>query len=188
MRKVIVSEFIALDGVVEDPHLWTLPYWNDDMAQYKNSELMGDVDTLLLGRVTYEGFAAAWPERSGDDYSDKMNSMPKYVVSTTLDNDSATWNNSTVISENVVEEIQKLRQQPGGDILIFGSADLVNSLLAHGLIDELHLQLYPIVLGSGKRLFQDGLGTSKLELVDSKTTETGVNILTYRRASEEASE
>jgi len=176
MRKIIVSEFMTLDGVIENP-MWSMKYWNDQIADFKASE-MAAVDSLLLGRVTYEGFAAAWPQRQGQDaYADKMNSMPKYVVTTTLAEGS--WTNSRLIRENVVEEIHRLKGQPGDDILIFGSGALINSLVPHGLIDEYRLLVYPLVLGSGQRLFSDGTNT-RLRLVDATPFDSGAVAMIYR--------
>ena len=189
MRKIIVSEFISLDGVIEDPggaekskHSgWTFPYWTDDIGKFKAEELFA-CDAQLLGRVTYEGFAAAWPTMEGTgEFGEKMNGMPKYVVSKTLN--KLEWNNSHLIKDNLVAEITKLKQQPGGDILIAGSARLINSLVPQQLVDEYRLLVYPIVLGSGKRLFQDD-NTVKLNLVESKSFSTGVMALTYRLAQD----
>ena len=196
MRRVIVSEFMSVDGVIEAPHEWHFPFWHDDMGKYKFDELFAS-DALLLGRVTYEGFAAAWPERSEGDheadtpldderaFADRMNTMPKYIVSSSLK--SADWQNSTIISENVPAEIAKLKQGAGGDLLIAGSADFVNSLLPHGLIDEYRLMIHPVVVGAGKRLFRDGLDTVALTLVDTVTFPTGVIVLTYHPADTAAS-
>jgi dihydrofolate reductase len=193
MRKVVVSEFLTLDGVMQDPGGvgeiesggWNIPYMNEEFGQYKFNELAAS-DALLLGRVTYEGFAAAWPEESHveteGEFAVMMNSYPKYVVSTTLD--KAQWNNSHLIKTNVKEEISKLKQQPGKDILIFGSGNLVQSLMDYGLIDEYHLQIHPVILGHGKRLFQEG-NNVKLSLVDSKVTGPGIVILTYQPATSE---
>ena len=184
MRKIVVSEFVSVDGVMEDPGGaegyehggWTFPYWNDELAAFKSEELFAS-DALLLGRVTYQGFAAAWPERTDDGgFADRMNSNRKYVVSSTLE--KAEWNNSTVIS---LAEVASARQEPGQDILVNGSATLVQGLLREQLVDELRLAIYPLVLGSGKRLFADGTYT-QLELVRHQTTSTGVNLLVYRRA------
>src|SRR5215203_2951044 len=166
MRKVVVSEFLALDGVMEAPNEWSFPYWSDEIGTFKNDELFAS-DALLLGRVTYEGFAAAWPSRSDREgvpgtepspFADRINSMPKYVVSTTLKN--ADWENSTIISENVVDEISRLKQQDGMNILVAGSADLVDTLLQNNLVDELQLLVYPIVPGKGKHLFRDDSKTN----------------------------
>ncbi len=187
MRKVVVTEFMSLDGIIEDPGGaegfahggWTIPYWNDEVAKVKQDELFAS-DALLLGRVTYEGFAAAWPSRTDEDgFADRMNSLPKYVVSTTLN--EATWNNSRLIKANVAEEVARLKQQPGQDILIYGSGTLVRTLMEHDLVDGYRIQVYPVVLGSGKRLFTDGI-TSNLRLVDSQPTSAGVVALTYRTA------
>lgn len=180
-RRVILSEFLTLDGVIEAPEEWSFPYWDDEIAAFKNDELFS-VGALLLGRVTYEGFAAAWPSRSGDDYADRINSMPKYVVSTTLE--EAEWNNTTIISDNVVEEIADLKQQPGDDLLVFGSGDLSQTLIRHGLVDGYQLLLYPVVLGRGRRLFTAD-NDVELELVESKPYGSGVVLLTYRPASDD---
>lgn len=187
MRKIIVTEFISLDGVIEDPGGsekskhggWTFPYWSDDISAYKGAELFA-CDAQLLGRVTYQGFAAAWPTMEGTgEFGEKMNGMPKYVASKTLK--QLDWNNSHLLTGDVVAAVAQLKQQPGGDILVAGSAALINALLPHNLIDEFHLLVYPIVLGSGKRLFQAD-HTTKLALVDSKTFSTGVVAHTYRAA------
>jgi dihydrofolate reductase len=188
MRKLIVTEFISLDGVIEDPGGaegfvhggWTIPYWDDAIGKFKSDELFA-ADALLLGRVTYEGFAAAWPEREGTDvFAERMNGIAKYVVSATLDN--AAWKNSTVINGNVAEAVANLKQQPGQDILVAGSATLIDTLRQHGLVDEYRLVVYPVVLGTGKRLFRGGGDTTALELVKSATTGTGAMLLTYRVA------
>jgi dihydrofolate reductase len=177
MRKVIVSEFITLDGVVEAPNQWSFPYWNDEIAQFKRGELFA-VDALLLGRTTYEGFAAAWPGRTDEaGYADRINGMPKHVVSTTLQ--QAEWNNSHVIGGNVAQEVARLKQEPGQDILVFGSGTLAEALLRDGLVDQYNLLVYPIVLGSGQRLFGAG-GNTALKLVDSKTYGSGVVLLIYQ--------
>ncbi len=193
MRKIVVSEFVTLDGVIQDPGGvgeierggWNIPYVNDEFAKYKFDELSAS-DALLLGRVTYQGFAAAWPDASHTetegDYATMMNSCPKYVVSTTLD--KAAWNNSHLIKANVVEEVSKLKQQPGKDILVFGSGELVQMLMQHGLVDEYHLQVHPVVLGSGKRLFGEG-STMPLKLVETKPFSSGVVALTYQPAQRE---
>ena len=170
MRKVVVAEFLSLDGVMDEP-AWTVPYWNDEIAKFKYDELFAS-DAHLLGRVTYQGFAAAWPSRTDEQgFADRMNSLPKYVVSTTLE--KVEWNNSHLIKKNVVEEISRLKQQPGQDILVAGSATLVNTLVEHDLVDEYHLLIYPVVLGKGKRLFKDGSKTS-LKLVETKSFSSGV--------------
>jgi dihydrofolate reductase len=173
MRNIVVTEFLSLDGVMEEP-AWTAPYWNDDVAQFKSEESYAS-DALLLGRVTYEGFAVAWPE-SEDEGADQMNNIRKYVVSTTLD--KAEWNNSHIIKGNVVEEISKLRQQKGKDILVYGSATLVQTLMQHDLVDRYRLLVYPVVVGKGRPLFKDGT-TATLKLVEARSVGSGVVALVY---------
>jgi dihydrofolate reductase len=182
MRKVIASELVSLDGVMEAPETWHLTYFNDEMGEAIGAA-MAEADAFLFGRVTYEEFAAFWPSQSGDDqeFADYMNNTPKYVVSTTLE-EPLEWNNSTLINGDVAQEITRLKQQPGKDISISGSGTLVRSLLRDGLLDELRLMVHPIVLGSGKRLFGDEGDQNALELVDSKTFSTGVLYLTYQPA------
>jgi len=188
MRKIVVSEFVSLDGVIEDPggseksrHAgWTIPYWGDDIGKFKYDELVAS-DAQLLGRVTYEGFAAAWPSQQDEaGFADRMNTMPKYVVSTTLKR--AEWNNSHILRQNLADEVSRLKAQPGQDILVAGSATLVQALIKHNLVDEYHLLVYPVVLGSGKRLFQAETAT-KLKLVDSKRFSSGVVALIYQPAT-----
>jgi dihydrofolate reductase len=177
MRKVVVSEFVSLDGVMENP-AWTMPFRSTEGEQYKFAELKA-ADSLLLGRVTYDGFAAAWPgmaEQTGE-YGAMMNGYPKYVVSTTLQ--QAEWNNSTVINGDLAAEIARLKEQPGRDILVFGSGRLANALIELGLVDQYNLLVFPVVLGSGQRLFTDGI-TTKLKLVETKTFSSGVVALTYQ--------
>ena len=185
MRKVIVSEYVTLDGVMEDPGGaegfkhggWSFGFGGEDQQQYKFEELFA-CDALLLGRRTYEGFAAAWPNMPGTgEYGERMNSLPKYVVSTTLS--EVTWN-ASLIKENIAEEISKLKQQPGQDILIFGSGELVNTLMQQDLIDEYRPMIFPVVVGSGKRLFREGSEKKVLKLVESKTFSSGVVVLTYQ--------
>jgi dihydrofolate reductase len=184
MRKVIASEIVSLDGVVESPENWHLPYFNDQMGEAIGAA-MAQADAMLLGRVTYEAFAAFWPfqEPSDEDQenTDYMNNTPKFVVSKTLE-EPLEWNNSTLIKGDVAEEISKLKQQPGKDISITGSPTLVRSLLQDDLLDELRLMVHPIIVGSGKRLFEDGSDQKALQLVDSKTFSTGVLYLTYQPA------
>jgi dihydrofolate reductase len=187
VRKVVVSEFVSLDGVIEDPS-WTFQFGSEEQEKFKFDELAAS-DALLLGRVTYEGFAAAWPNMMEQyegprraelqEYTDMMNSYPKYVVSTTLE-EPLEWNNSTLIREKVAEEVSELKQKPGKDILVFASADLVSALMEHGLVDEYRLMVFPVVLGSGKRLFGGGTDTTALELVSTETFGSGVVVLTYR--------
>lgn len=173
MRKIVVTEFMSLDGVIENPG-WTFPYWNDEIAAFKGAETSAS-DALLLGRVTYQGFAAAWPQ-SQDEGAEYFNNVRKYVVSTTLD--SAEWNNSVLIKDNVAAEITQIKQQEGQDIAVHGSAKLALWLMQQGLVDRLHLLVYPVVLGQGQRLFPEGIpGT--LKLAESKTFSSGVVALVY---------
>ncbi len=180
MRKVVVSEFMSVDGVMEAPYEWQPAFWHDDIGAYKNEELFAS-DALLLGRVTYEGFASAWPTMEGTgEFGERMNSMAKYVVSTTLE--QGDWTNSTIIRRDVANEIARLKQLPGENILIGGSADLVRSLMRDDLIDEYRLMIHPVVVGKGKRLFADASDLTSLRLVASRTFPTGVIVLTYHRA------
>ncbi|MDQ3443893.1 MAG: dihydrofolate reductase family protein [Chloroflexota bacterium] len=177
MRKVAITEFISLDGVIEAPHEWHFPFFGDDAGKYKLDEVFA-TDALLLGRVTYEGFAAAWPSMTDEQgFADRFNSMPKYVVSTTLEN--AEWNNSHIIRGNLAGELGKLKQESGQDIVIHGSGKLANSLMAEGLIDEYRLMVHPVVVGKGQRLFESGTTLAALDLVDSRPLGNGVILLTY---------
>ena len=175
--KIVVTQFMTLDGVVGEPQEWSFPYWTEETGKFKLEELRA-ADVQLLGRITYEGFASAWPTMEKDEagFADKMNGMPKYVVSTTLK--KAEWNNSTTIKSNVVEEVSTLKNQSGGDILVAGSMTLLRTLMEHDLVDEYRLLTYPIVLGKGKRLFTDGMVTS-LKLTESKPVGSGVVLLRY---------
>lgn len=195
MGKVVVSEFVSLDGVMEDPGGaeefehggWVFQFDRGaEGDKFKLDEVM-EADALLLGRVTYEGFAEAWPSRTDEaGFADKMNNMPKFVVSTTLD--QAEWNNSTLIKDNVADEVSRLKEHPGGNLLIAGSRQLVHTLMQHDLVDEYRLMVFPIVLGSGKRLFPEGTDTTRLRLLDSKSVGSGVLVLTYERAQQEGEE
>jgi dihydrofolate reductase len=182
MRRIVWSEYVSLDGVVDEPGEWSIPYFSDDLAKYKYDELFGS-DALLLGRVTYEGFAAAWPtmEDIEGDFAVRMNTLPKYVASTTLE--QAEWNNSTIIRENVPEEVARLKDDAGQDILIGGSGALAQSLLQHDLIDEVRMLVHPIAVGTGKRLFEGTGEPIALKLVDTKSFDSGVVALTYHRAA-----
>jgi dihydrofolate reductase len=191
MARIVVTEFVSLDGVMEDPGGaegfkyggWTFEIERGEEGdKFKLDEAL-DADALLLGRVTFEGFAAAWPSREGE-FADKFNNMPKYVVSSTLEEPE--WNNSTVLKGDVVGEVSKLRQGPDGDIVVHGSAQLVQTLVAHDLVDELRLMVFPVVLGTGKRLFGDTSDKKPLRLADSKTVGDGIAILIYEPAGEEA--
>ena len=185
MRKVVASALVSLDGVMEAPEKWHFPYFNDEMGEAIGAAMV-EADAMMFGRKTYEEFAAFWPSQSSDDqeFADYMNNTPKFVVSTTLE-EPLEWNNSTLIDGDVAEEITKLKQQPGKDISISGSGILVRSLLQDDLLDELRLMVHPVVVGSGKRLFEEGSDQKALELVDSKTFSTGVLYLTYQPAGTE---
>ena len=182
MRKVIASEFVSLDGVMESPDQWHFPYFNDEMGEAIGAA-MAQADAMLMGRVLYEEWAAYWPQQDPEEnpIAATMNGRQKYVVSTTLE-EPLEWSNSTLIKENIAEEIEKLKKGPGKDIVISGSGTLVRSLLRYGLLDELKLMVHPILVGGGKRLFDEEAETKPLELVDSKTFSTGVLYLTYRPA------
>jgi dihydrofolate reductase len=187
MRRIVVTEFVSLDGVIDDPGGaegtehggWTFQFNDPEGMKYKLDEVL-DHDALLLGRVTYEGFAAAWPGMTDDvGFAERMNAMPKYVVSQTLG--QADWNNSTVISGDLAAEVGALKAQPGGDLLVAGSATLAQALAGHDLVDEYRLMVFPIVLGDGKRLFGPAAAGQTLKLVDSRQLGSGTVILTYHR-------
>ncbi|MGZ5340174.1 MAG: dihydrofolate reductase family protein [Solirubrobacterales bacterium] len=188
MGRVVVTEFVSLDGVIEDPGGsedfehggWSFKFERGDEGdKFKLDEAL-ESDALLLGRVTFEGFAEAWPSREGE-FADKFNEMPKYVVSTTLDEPE--WNNSTVIKDDVAAEVAKLKGQHDGDIVVHGSGQLVQTLMQEGLVDEYRLMVFPIVLGSGKRLFGEASDAKTLKLVDSKRVgPDGIVVQTYRPA------
>ncbi len=188
MRRIVVSEFVSLDGVIEDPGGaegsaiggWTFKFDDPVGMKYKLDEV-NEHDAMLLGRVTYQGFAAAWPGRTDEvGFADKMNSMPKYVVSRTLG--SADWNNSTILTGDLATEVTALREQDGGDILVAGSATLVRALAASDLIDEYRLMIFPIILGQGKQLLEGLRDAPILKCVDAKRLDSGTVILTYHRA------
>jgi dihydrofolate reductase len=189
MGRIVVTEFVSLDGVFEDPGGsekyehggWTFEYdRGDDGNKFKLDELM-DADVQLLGRVTYEGFAAAWPSREGP-FADKLNNDPKYVVSNTLTNPQ--WRNTTVISDDVVGGLKKLKDDAEGTILVAGSGTLVRTLLENDLVDELRLMVFPTILGRGKRLFPDGIDRLKLKLTEIRTVgPDGVQVQVYERAT-----
>ncbi len=188
MQKLIVTEFVSLDGVMEAPggepgyrHSgWTMDFpMEGAQLRFKLDEVLA-ADALLLGRVTYEGFAAAWPERTGE-FADKMNRMPKHIVSSTLR--ELTWESSTLLGGDVPSAVTALKSGEGGDILVAGSRTLVHALVAHGLVDEFRLMVYPVILGSGRRLFPDDLESkTTLSLVDTSVFENGVSVSTYRPA------
>jgi dihydrofolate reductase len=182
MAKLIVSEFVTLDGVMEapggeegHPHTgWVFDFVSPEQEQYKLDEVM-EADSLLLGRVTYEGFAGAWPQRGGP-FADKMNNMPKYVVSTTLEDPD--WNNTSVMRD--VKDVSGLKEGDGGPIVVAGSRTLVHGLMEHDLVDEFRLMIFPVVLGSGARLFPDAPDKTPLELVDTQVFNSGVVVQSYR--------
>ena len=187
MGRIVVTEFVSLDGVMEDPggaENFKYGGWTFEIErgaegnQFKLDETKAS-EALLLGRVTYEGFAAAWPSRTGE-FADKFNTMPKYVVSSTLA--SPKWTNSTVLKGDIPAQVDKLKREIGGDIVVHGSARLVQALLEHNLVDELRLMVFPVVLGSGKRLFDGTSDKKRLKLVESRVVGDGVAILTYVRA------
>lgn len=189
MGRIVVTEFVSLDGVVEDPggaEDFKYGGWSFEFDRGPEGEAFKLDETrasaaLLLGRVTYEGFAAAWPEREGE-FADRFNSMPKYVVSSTLKQPE--WTNSTVVKgDDLVETVSKLRLEADGDVVVHGSAQLTQALLEHDLIDELRLMVHPVILGTGKRLFGDPGEKKPLRLVDSKVVGDGIVILTYTRAA-----
>ena len=190
MRKIIVSEFLKLDGVMEDPGGaegtryggWTFQFSSPEQEQYKFEELF-QADALLLGRRTYQGFAATWPTMPGTGaFGEHMNSMPKYVVSTTLSD--MIWN-ASLLQGDLTEALSRLKQEEGQDILVAGSAQLVHTLHGRNLIDEYRLMVFPVVLGSGKRLFPEGGEKKTLKLVESKPFASGVMVLTYRPVEEQ---
>ena len=178
MCKVVAAEYLTLDGVMENP-AWTGPYFNQELGEFQQ-ELLFSSDALLLGRVTYEGFAAAWPGMKDEDgFADRMNALPKYVASRTL---KATDWNAEIIQGDVAAEVARLKREPGQNLLIYGSAQLVEYLRQHQLIDRYRLMIFPTVLGSGKRLFTNESSTD-MKLVSSHTTSTGVLVLTYERVN-----
>jgi dihydrofolate reductase len=186
MGRVVAVEYVSLDGVVEDPgptgdfahRGWTMPYWSDELGELQ-SELLFASDALLLGRTTYEEFAAAWPERSGDPFTDRINEMPKYVASATL-SEPLEWN-ATLLQGDVAEAVVALKRDQS--LLLYGSPTFVDTLIRHGLIDLYRLVVYPLLLGSGQRLFAEPGTTATLAPVDIRQTDTGVIVLTYSSAS-----
>jgi dihydrofolate reductase len=195
--KVVVYEFMSLDGVVQAPGGpeedtdggfahggWSHPYFDVDVMGPIIDNGMKTAGALLFGRRTWQGMAAAWPGRAGDPYADRMNAIKKYVVSKTLTDDDLTWNNTELLpGDRALEEVGALRAQEGGDVITWGSASLVRSLLAEGLVDELTLMIEPILLGGGKRIFPDDGASRPMQLVEAVTTGTGVQVCTYRAAA-----
>ena len=175
--RLVATEYLSLDGVFEEPGKWSFPFFDEEAGQFKWNELQAS-DALLLGRNTYEGFAAAWPTMPGTgEFGEKMNSMPKYVVSSTLD--KVEWAGSKLITGNVFDEVRKLKKAPGQDLLLSGSAQLFNALAQENLIDLYRFMLHPIILGKGKRLFADGVDRRVLTFTESKAFAAGIVILEY---------
>jgi dihydrofolate reductase len=191
MGNIIVAEFITLDGIIEAPggedslgesSGWSMPFFSEETAKAKADDLFGS-DALLMGRRTYQIHAASWPSvRDEEGFADRMNNLPKYVVSTTLE--TVEWNNTKLIKGDIIAAIKKLKQEIRRDILIDGGSDLVNLLLQYDLIDEYRLLVHPVVLGKGKRLFQEGREQKKLRLIEAKAFSTGVVALTYQTRHE----
>jgi dihydrofolate reductase len=198
MRKIVVTEFISIDGVIEDPHLWHFPFFDDGAGMFKHNELV-NTGGLLLGRTTYQGFAAAWPERGrdmagqpeptdeSDDeayFTDRFNWLPKYVVSDSLAEADATWNNSHIIRGGELQDrLQSLKEEDGKDLYIHGSGKLIDSLLPTGLIDQWNLMVHPIVVGKGQKLFEGELPSTTLRLADTKTYDKGITVLVYEKGA-----
>ena len=194
--RVVVNEFMSLDGVVQAPGGpeedtdggfshggWSIPYFDPEVMGAAVSEGMATVEALLFGRRTWQGMAAAWPERAGDPYADQMNAIPKYVASRTLTQDDLTWNTTLLSPDDAIADIAALRARDGGDLLIWGSVSVARALLTAGLVDELSLMIEPILLGGGKRIFPEDGAARPLELVKVVTAPTGVHLCTYRPAS-----
>ncbi|MGQ0668359.1 MAG: dihydrofolate reductase family protein [Actinomycetota bacterium] len=188
MGRIVVTEYISVDGVVEAPsgtEEFERVGWTDAFSrgpegdQFKLDETMAS-DALLLGRITYDGFAPVWPHYEGA-FADKFNSMPKYVVSSTLANPG--WNNTTVLRGDVVEEVTKLKQRYDGDVVVHGSPQLAQTLIEHDLVDALHLPVYPVIVGAGKRLFAETSAAKRLRLAEAKTVGDGVHILIYEKVA-----
>ena len=179
MPKLIVTEFLTLDGVYDEAIPWRSAYAPDD-GQFKRDELF-ESDALLLGRVTYEGFAGYWPTQTGkSEFANRMNDLPKYVATTTLE--TLEWKNATILGKNAVAAVAQLKRQEGRNILVYGSGTFVQTLLRHGLVDELRLMIHPLILGTGKRLFSD-TDRFPLQLKSSKDLGSGVMLLIYETAT-----
>ena len=190
MSQIVVAEYLSLDGVGEDPGQigafahrgWIIPYYDDELAEYMADQLFAS-EALLLGRRTYEGFVSVWPARAGDPIADRMNSLPKFVASTTLGG-PLEWN-ATLLSGDVADEVQRLKQQSGQNILIYGSQTLVHTLMQRDLIDGYQMMVMPLFLGRGQRFFPEGRDTTTLSLTDVRKTGAGVVMLTYERAAKD---
>jgi len=196
--RIVITEFISLDGVVQAPGGpeedtdggfahggWSHPFFDPEVVGGAFSDALGKADALLYGRRTWETMAAAWPDRAGDPFADRMNSIPKYVVSSTLGDDDLTWDNTTLIpGGDAVDRIRELHDAEGGDLVVMGSPTLVRALLEEGLVDELRLMIEPVLLGGGKSIFPTDGGKRTLELVSTVTSGTGVQVSTNRPVSE----
>jgi dihydrofolate reductase len=194
--QVVISEFMSLDGVVQAPGGaeedtdngfahggWSMPFFDPDTMGAAYARAIESTDAMLFGRRTWQTMAAAWPERAGDPFADQMNSIPKYVASRTLAQGDLSWQNSTLLDpDDAIGAVRRLKAQSGGDLLVMGSSQLAQQLIANDLVDEYLLMIEPVILGGGKRLFPDDASLRQLELVDSTTSPTGVHICTYRPA------
>ncbi|WP_371494023.1 dihydrofolate reductase family protein [Kitasatospora sp. NBC_00374] len=192
--RIVISEFMSLDGVVQAPGGpeedtdggfahggWSHPFFDPEVVGGAFDEALGKAQALLFGRRTWQTMAAAWPERAGDPFADRMNAIPKYVVSGTLGDTALTWENTTLVpGDKAVARIGELRETAGGDLLVMGSPTLARTLLSEGLVDELRLIVMPVLLGGGKKIFPDDGALRTLELVSTVTSGTGVNVCTYR--------
>ncbi|WP_043617698.1 dihydrofolate reductase family protein [Nonomuraea candida] len=176
MRKLVESTFVTLDGVISDPQVWSPPYWDSEHSAY-SMKLMERCDALLLGRETYEAFAEAWPAQSGDPYSDKINSMPKHVASTTLKQADA-WNGH-LLEGDVATAVAELKRQPGQDILKFGTGSLDRTLIENKLVDEFHFWIFPVIVGEGQRLLGGQVDVTHLDLLETTTFKSGIVVHTY---------
>jgi dihydrofolate reductase len=194
---ILITEFISLDGVVQAPGGadedrdggfahggWSHPFFDPEVMGAAWDDALESADALLYGRRTWQGMAAAWPARAGDPFADRMNAIPKYVVSSTLGDDDMTWNTTRIAGDEAVERVRELRKRTGGNLVVMGSATLVRTLLSEGLVDELRLMIEPVLLGGGKSIFPDDGALRTLELVSTVTAGTGVNVSTYRVAGE----
>jgi dihydrofolate reductase len=177
VRKLVESTFMSLDGVISDPQVWGPPYWDEEHAAY-NDRLIEPADALLLGRATYEVFAQSWPARAGDPFADRMNAMPKYVASRTLED--ATWN-ATVLGDDVAGDVARIKQEGDGDLVKYGTGELDELLIRERLLDELHLWIFPVIAGSGDRLL-DGTDLTPLRLLDTTTFGSGIVVHRYTLA------
>jgi dihydrofolate reductase len=176
MRKLVESTFITLDGTIENPQNWSPPYWDDEHQNYSR-ELLFSADAMLLGRATYEGFAEAWSGRESNEFVDRMNALPTYVASRTLER-ADKWN-GILLKGDLVEEVTKLKQQPGQNIVKYGTGEVDRTLLAHNLIDELHLWMFPVIAGGGGHLLDGLVENTHLKLVNQTTFKSGIVVLVY---------